>query len=226
MKLFVTVCLTFSVFACFAQDAQRGMQVGQSLVLQNMQDARANALGNNALIEGSPYFEDVFNLSKVEGIDKVFLSKYNIALDQFELKEDENVYILPKKPEYKTIILGKSKYVLLEYNADNVLKTGYLVELFKSDNVALYKKMRIKTTEKQEAKGYDKATPARYVKISPEFYIKIKENTTDYFPKNKKELISLFPDSKEKIEGFLKENKTSFKNETDLIKLTEFLAQL
>lgn len=225
MKLFLTFCITFSVLTSFAQSSQTAGQVGQTEVLRSFQIAGKNAF-NNTVIEGSPYLEDVFFMSKVEGIDKVFLSKYNIVLDQFEFKEDDDVYILPKKPEYKTIVLGKSKYILLEYNADNVLKTGYLVELMKSDNVSLYKKIRIKTTEKQEAKGYDKATPARYVKISPEFYIKIKENTIDYFPKNKKELLSLFPDSKEKIEGFLKENKTSFKNEEDLIKLTKFLGQL
>lgn len=226
MKSFITVYLTFSVLACFAQGSQSGSQVGQTQVLQNIQDVRRNALDRGRLIEGSPYFEDSFFLSKVEGIDKTFLSKYNIALDQFEFKEDEEVYILPKKPEYKTIIFAKTKYVLLDYNSENILKKGYLVELFKNDNVSLYKKLRIKITEKQEAKGYDKASPERYVKTSPEYYIKIKENVIEYFPKNKKELLSLFSVSKDKIEVYLKENKTSFKSDEDLIKLSTFLAEL
>lgn len=223
MKSFVTVYLTFTALACFAQN---GSQVGQTIVLQNFQDARKYALGPGNLIEGSPYYEDVFFLSKVEGIDKVFLSKYNIALDQFEFKEDEEVYILPKKPVYKTVILPKSKFVLLDYTSENILKNGYLIELFKSDNVSLYKKLRIKTTEIQEAKAYEKASPARYVKISPEYYIQIKENGIVNFPKNKKELLSLFSVSNEKIEDYLKKNKTSFKSDDDLIKLTSFLAEL
>ena len=44
------------------------------------------------------------------------------------------------------------------------------------------------------------------------------------FPGSKKELIKLFPDKKQSIEAFFKEQKISFDKEADMIKIVDFLA--
>lgn len=66
--------------------------------------------------------------------------------------------------------------------------------------------------------------PAKYVKMDDTFFLKNKDKGTSKFPDNKKGLLKLFPDKKEAIESFLKENKIDFDSESDLMKIIDFIA--
>ncbi|TBX70039.1 hypothetical protein EZL74_04645 [Flavobacterium silvisoli] len=78
--------------------------------------------------------------------------------------------------------------------------------------------------EKLAANAYESDRPASYVKAEDAFYFKNRDKEIIEFPSNKKGLLKLFPEKKMEIEIFIKQNKTDFKKEEDLIKLIEFLS--
>ena len=67
--------------------------------------------------------------------------------------------------------------------------------------------------------------PAKYYKSSDIYFLKTKEKILE-FPSSKKRLSKIFPDKKEAIEAFVKENKIDFDKESDKIKIIDFLATL
>jgi len=65
--------------------------------------------------------------------------------------------------------------------------------------------------------------PPRFSKENDQYYLKDTNGYITDFPESKKQLSKLFPDKKEAIEKFVKENKIDF--ETDRTKIIDFLAQ-
>jgi hypothetical protein len=180
-----------------------------------------------SLVQGSPYYEEKFLLTKISEVDRSFKARYNAAYDQFEIKYEEDNFILAKESRYSKVAMDNVNYELLVYNEDGVVTTGYLIGLYFNESTFLYKKNKIKVREgKEPTSGYGAAVPPQYVKVNPEFYLKVKDGEIKLFPKNKKELLKLFPESKDKIENFLKENRISFKEEEDLVKLVTSFSTL
>mgnify|MGYP003612458072 CR=1 FL=1 len=175
----------------------------------------------NNRIEGSPYFDESFLPAKILGVEKTFKTRYNVFLDQFEIRYEDETFVLPKDNRYPIINLKDSKYVLLTLN------NTYYIESYSNNNFALLKKERIKISEKKKATtGYSSDKPERYVPMSSEFYLKLGEDKIIEFPKNKNVLFDTFPNFKTKINKYLKDSKPSFKQEADLIALTKFLSTL
>ncbi|HMK06012.1 MAG TPA: hypothetical protein VK476_00695, partial [Flavobacterium sp.] len=91
--------------------------------------------------------------------------------------------------------------------------------LYKKENVTFYEARPAKTS-------LEASLPAKFVKADDTFYLKTKENSIVEFPDSKKQLIKLYPAKKAEIEAFLKENKISFTEDSDRIKVVDFLAAL
>ena len=61
------------------------------------------------------------------------------------------------------------------------------------------------------------------LKIGNSYFLKTKETISE-FPNNKKGLFKLFPDKKQILEDFVKENKIDFDEVSDQIKIIDYLA--
>ena len=224
MKIILT--LFIAVFSCNSSYSQ--VIISE---LFNPTLAREMAISNsnrNSKISGSPYIVTVFTTGFVGENKQPFLLRYNAESDAIELKfDEENIYIIPKETKFTNIVIGVNRYKLLNYtDLKGQFINGYLIEKT-NGTVALFKREKIVIKpEKIATTSYETSEPAKFIRGSDEYYLKLKDNTIVAFPKNKKGILELFPAQKQAIEDFVKTNKTSFSNEQDLVKLTQFITGL
>lgn len=220
---------------CFVALSSQGQGFN---VLEGMDNAGSGgALFRNKVLDktkekisGSPFINDTFMASDVAGVQNVWLTRYNAFSDEVEISYDNSIFVIPKDERYQTIYNKTENYKLqlMRFNAEKEEYVyGYLFELFTNDAIGIYKREQISLLEGREAtNSYSVAQPPKYNRKSPEYYIKLNAEKTIPFPKNKKALIDLFSNNEDAVTNYLKQNRTSFKNEGDLIALTRFLATL
>jgi hypothetical protein len=193
--------------------------------------ARDMAISTNnrySKVTGSPYINTAFINGFIGENKQPFLLRYNAESDAIELKfDEESIYIIPKETKFTNIVIGLNRYKLSNYtDLKGQFINGYLIEKT-NGTVALLKREKIVIKpEKIATTSYETSEPAKFTRGSDEYYLKLKDNTIVAFPKNKKGILELFPAQKQAIEDFVKTNKTSFSNEQDLVKLTQFITGL
>ncbi len=178
--------------------------------------------------QGSPYLNKAFSLAKVDDSENKFPVRYNAYSDEFEFLNSKNdTLVLDKSDAYSKIIFsGSNKKYLLTHYTDFTEKpyTGYLVEQYQKNNWAVLKRERISFYPGKKAKtSLENDMPAKYNKEKEDFYLKKPDGSIVEFPESKKQLGKLFPDKKDAIETFVKEQKIDF--EYDQNKIIDFLAQ-
>ena len=180
-------------------------------------------------IVGSPYTQKMFAQAKVGTVEQKNFMRYNVFNDEFEfISNQKDTLILDKIEDFGTIVFPETnrKFQLVTYtNSKNKLFYGYLQNLKENNGFALFKKENIQYVDGKIAKtSMEVNMPAKYVKMDDTFFLKNKDKGTSEFPENKKGLLKLFPDKKEAIESFFKENKIDSDSESDLMKIIDFIA--
>lgn len=192
------------------------------------------ATEHNRDILGSQYITEDFVAAKISIIEnKIYSGKYNAFLDQIEImSKDGTVYVINKDIKRDiaiTFIDSKKTYKLFNF-LDNKNKNnlGYFISMNnKGLNVLLLKKERIKFVKERKAKtSYDKNKLAEFKKLKDIYYIKIEKKPAVLFPNNKTKLIKLFPEHKNKISTFVKTEKLKMSNETDIMKLINYINKI
>ena len=182
------------------------------------------------VITGTPYVNKNFADVNVAQLDLTAKMRYNVYEDEFEFITPKNdTLILDKKETFANLefIDTKTKYFLTNYtNEDNRIVLGYLIDLYQKGNFGLLKKNNILIQEEKVAKTTLEANmPAKYYNASSTYFLKNDKNFIK-FPESKKQLVKIFPDKKETIEKFLKENKIDFDITEEKIKIVDFLSTL
>lgn len=171
-------------------------------------------------IVGSPYANSNFLLAKIaENYEKVPI-RYNSYMDQIEFEKDGAVMVLPKDSRFSRIEILSPRETLVSIDTKDDL-SGYFYELVNGD-VSLYKKIKTKFIDfVPAANSYSSDKPATFRTQDPVYYIKIQDI---YLKKlTQKEVIEKFPNKKESLKQFFKENNMKFNKEEDLKKLVFFL---
>ncbi len=222
--------LIFIIFplVCFGQEDRSG---GKSYKYQPV-------LGNGVFreeakakeIQGLPYLNKNFSLVKVDNVEEKSKMRYNVYKDEFEFISSKNdTLILDKLEDFKdlTFVATNTKYKLVNYlNLDDKFQFGYLIDIYQKNDFGLFKKENIGLTEEKIAKTtLEQNMPAKYYKSSDVYFLKTKDKIVE-FPSSKKRLSKIFPDKKEAIETFVKENKIDFDKDADKIKIIDFLSTL
>jgi len=190
-----------------------------------------NRLSEKEKPKGSPYLQGKFTWAKVESVAQKTLMRYNVYADEFEfITPKGDTLILDKIADFNNIMftVTSKNYRLVYYtNPVGKLTNGYLINLYLKGDVTLFKKENITYAEERPAKtSLEMTLPAKYVPADDTYFIQIKEGPIVEFPKNKKQLIKMFPAKKNEIEAFLKANEISFDEESSLFKLIDFVAAL
>lgn len=172
-------------------------------------------------VVGTPYANANFSLAKIaENYEKMPV-RYNSYADQIEFKKDDKVMVLPKDSKFERIEIAAPKQVLVNVNTNDEL-SGYFYELV-NGRISLYKKVKTKFIDAVPASNtYSSDKPAMFRMMDPVYYIKT-DNGFIKKPKSQKDIIASFPEKKDALSGFFKENKTKFDKEEDLKKLVSFL---
>jgi len=223
-KKIFTLAFVFLISVCgFSQSLQKEVQhpdIAGKLF--------RNAKSKNNKPVGSPYLQQAFLSANVEDLNIKAFMRYNVFNDEFEFITPKNdTLILDKIEDFGKINFPglQKKYRLVVYTDNGRLTNGYLIELHSKVDYTLYKKENIGFTEEKIAKTtLESAMPAKYTKSVDTYFLKAASGNTTEFPTGKKALIKMFPDKKQAIETYLKTNKINFDNESDLIKIVDFLA--
>jgi hypothetical protein len=180
--------------------------------------------------QGSPYMQQMFASANVESLSIKANMRYNAFNDEFEfVSQKGDTLVLDKIEDFNNIFFSglNKRYKLAQYtDAKGKLFYGYLIDVYQKGNYGVLKKENISFVEEKVAKTtLEVNMPAKYVKSGDTFYLK-KDTVISEFPETKKQLVKLFPEKKEQLEAFVKENKISFSEDSDRIKIVNFLATL
>ncbi|MGC4039795.1 MAG: hypothetical protein QM710_03095 [Flavobacterium sp.] len=178
--------------------------------------------------QGSPYLNKMFAPATVSGVSKNAMMRYDAFNDEFEfINAAKDTLVLNKVTPYTniTFTVPNTRYQLLNYNYEGKAHNGYLIWLYEKNNYSLYKKQNIAYVKERIAKSsFDKDTPAHFENKKDTYYLKNGDKEILEFPSGKKELIKLYPEKKNEIEVFLKQNKIDFEKDQDRIKIIDFLS--
>lgn len=186
--------------------------------------------GYHEKAQGSPYISETFAISEISGVVGNVRTRYNAERDEVEIQNDQSqIFVLNKKDNFNKISNSYGKYVLrlVNYkNSDEQPVYGYLVEITALNGISLLKRDKILLQKERQGKSsYDSYTPAKFVKAKDEYYMELKDKSIIAIPKNKKKFIELFPEKKEALTAFLKNNDYST-DEADLTKIVRYVATL
>jgi hypothetical protein len=142
---------------------------------------------------------------------------------------DAIVVIRKKEEQVVTTMMVKSFYIVDVTDTlyfDRLLRNdnrmGYYQRLSDGKNVKLYKKLF--TTFQQATYTGAYSLGSSQAELTPSFTYYTQESTMRPREfKGKKELFELFPDEKHKLQEYLKEKKTDFKKDADVIALINYL---
>jgi len=188
----------------------------------------------NEHVEGTPYINEKYlpaSVSASEG--DVFYVRYNAMRDEFEVKGANNTAYSLNRYRRDIVVeilpLRKQYQVFGYYDENKNENFGYFVYLSDTNAEAvLLKKERITFIgEKRAVTSYDSHRSARYKRWTDQFFIKIGDDRiVKEFPRRKKAIAKLFPEHKDKVFQYLKENKIKTSREADLVQLMTYINSL
>lgn len=174
-------------------------------------------------IEGSPYLDDNFEIGIVYTKDQ---NSYNIPLrlnlhqDGFEFKSGDRELLISKPEILVKILLKGKEYVYYKLN-----KKNSFVELIVSGKSSLICKKTVILNEEQLPAAYKDGKPAHFSRRKDLLYIINQENKA-FLIKNRKTFYEVFNDRKNEISKYIKNEKISYKKQSDLKKLVQYYNSL
>ncbi len=225
MRKHLSVIVTLLSFAGYAQVDNAAIRMYNKL-----DELSRNKKENyKSSVEGTPYLNPNFAPAKVNDVAQISMMRYEANADQFEfINEKRDTLVLNKEDRFNTVLftLSNLKYKFVHYkNKKGEEVDGYLILLAEKNDFTLYKKQTINfIKEKFATSSYDMDQPAKFERGEEVFYFKEKDQPILEFPRSKKGLVKLFPQRKAELEAFIKDNKIDFDKESDLVKISYFLA--
>ncbi len=222
-NIFLFFLLIGTYFNTFSQ------QVSNNSIrdLEQVLATRTFANNENKYVDakGTPYLTENYISAKISPGDKFYWIRYNAYNDEMEVKlNDKKTIVLDNsKVSYKITPKGSANsYVTLNEVGKN--KPGYFIEIQKSNNVSLYKKIEKKYTPVTPAtSSYDRDKPAYFSKGKETFYIQFNNyEALQKLPTKQKAFLTLFSNDK-KIKDYIKKNKIKLSKEQNLIQLFNFI---
>lgn len=188
----------------------------------------------NKNYEGSPYLNEEFILGSISPNKKNFLIRYNAYNDLFEVKKGKDSILNLNKRNLDYIIeLDGLTFKSFKYRTseEESKQFGYFAIMTNLEsNFVLLKNYEKKFTEEQKAiNSYTSDIPASFSSTTNNYFLltttdnkeEIKEIST-----KAKDLYNLLPKKKDKIKSFIKKDKLKLKNESDLIKVINYINTL
>ena len=170
-------------------------------------------------VKGSPYLNRDFQLAEVGGYKNIPM-RYNSYTDEFEFKQNDLNYILPKEENLSPIKFQNSnkKYFLF-----NLEKSKQYLEEINSESKLYKKNSTIFKEYKKAATTYEQDSPPSFEQTPAKYFILKEDGAIVELSKKKAE--NSFPEKYKALKEFIKKNNLSYDKESDLIKMAIFLKQ-
>lgn len=173
-------------------------------------------------IQGIPYYTANFVPAKVGDTPNTVSIRYNTFLDAIEVLGGADVYEIPREESYPKFTFETTKEKLVLVKTGDEFE-GYFFELVTGKH-RLLKKVITKFVDAIPApNSLIPGTSARFDTEKPIYFIKSEDKFIRLTKKTDDLLNALPADKKDAVKDFMKTNKTKLNQETDLIKLVNFL---
>nr|WP_321244314.1 hypothetical protein [uncultured Psychroserpens sp.] len=191
-------------------------------------------------IKGSPYLSEKFKDGEyiLNGESQGhFYLRYNVYNDQIEILVDaspENLSLAEpsfdaflKYDKSKVLLDGKTirSYYYNDHNDNTV--NSYFIEVNKTDKLTLLLRKRCVLTPAEKAATPNQADRAARFTTYDDYYI---INEGEKYPKkielNKRKLLKEFPEQADALKQFIKNENINLDEESDLVKLTNYMSTL
>ena len=185
-------------------------------------------------VQGSHYFDENFNIAKLEYFGKELndtgYMRYNAFRDEIEMADtplqSESDVILIKSADVIPLISGE-RYEYLPYRLESgSAYMGYLINIFDGQKDKLYLKKKKTFMEAKIARtSLENSFPPRYVE-SIELYISSNGSTPVKLKQSKKSIINFFGENSDKVKKFIKSEKLKVSDLNSIVKIFEFVENL
>jgi len=174
----------------------------------------------NEEITGNPFLYEDWNNEGVVYADGVAHSvsklNYNMYSDEVaELKSKNEVFVFDKSAIDSLQISGRHF---------NKMNGSFYEVISKGDKLSLLKQHSTRVQKGQFNPTDGSTTPSRLVRM--EDYYTSQSGKVDKFKPSKGSVMDLFADKQSEVKKFIKDEKLSYKNEEDLIRLFDFYNKL
>ncbi len=176
-------------------------------------------LGKNVI--GTPYLNTNFISATIGDSQEVIPIRYDAYLDKLEVLVDDKVYEVPKIDRLSSFNFKSIGTTIIYLKDDN----GYYFRIVNGKNQLLKKeKIKLETFNSSiEPNSMIREGYSKFEKLKPTYFIKIDDNLIKLTKKSDDLINALQADRKETVKDFIKTNKIKLAEESDLIKLVNFL---
>lgn len=221
MKTLTYALSAFTFFTFSSSFAQVSAQGVSGTGVLSFYKSNSN---KKSTIIGSQYIDEAFSAAKVNGGTQPFQIRFNAFTNVMEYKKDNDELVLIKK-DNKLVEFTNGKIYELNSFTDKRgnNEQSYFAIIKKEAKVSILKLEKVTLSEARSASNtYDTGSPAEYKRSSDAYYLKLGDKVSE-LPTKSKDFVKLIPNKETEIKDFFKNNKISFKDDADLIKLTTFL---
>jgi hypothetical protein len=188
-----------------------------------------HSIGEKIDINGSPWENAEFIAGEIYSSGNQHYSgvplRYNIYSNQIEFKKPEGGVFEISPPEIiDSVFIGESRYIFYPFVIGSRTQKSYFKALTKGSPMLLVK-MNVILKEAELPGAYKEAVPASFQRMQDDFYIAEYPGDAIKFS-GKKDFLELLKSHSEEMEQFIKQNKTKFSRQEDLIKLMGFYYSL
>lgn len=222
-KLILSLALVFSISSFLHAQGRVGIDIAtEQLYMSSDVSKPIDAYG-------SPYINENFLPVKVKGFDdQLFTGRYNAYNGEMEINLGTKIIALDNNLSYEVMYTQNNK-IYRTYNyitPSGIAKRGFLNVVQQMTDYAVLKQEVVKFYDKvPAATSYQRDKPAKFVESAPNYYFE-KGGVVKPVPTKKKDLLKAYPQNAKALKSYLKENKISLKDESDIVKLAGYLATL
>jgi len=175
-------------------------------------------------LEGSPFLNEEWQsgliiLRNDDTIHTINL-RLNVLKDEMQYQYEEKTYAIGAPEVLKKIFMGGSLFEYITYSEEGKLKKNYF-EVLSNGKSCLLKYHYIVILPANFNPALNAGNKNDQIVHKMKYYAKIGDNLIEIDKRGKK-LISAFGNKDVLISKYIKENKISFKNESDLITLIKY----
>jgi hypothetical protein len=232
-QFFLTILVLISFFELiFAQTESNVTKTNNFINAYASDEVKFNESVKNIRykeIQGSPYLTDSFAVgsiytSKNEHFQNIPI-RYNIFTDNIEYIMGASSVLELKNPEtVEKIEFGNYKLIYSSQSHKNKSGNGFFIVLTEG-NVTLLSKPGVTLHKPTQTGGYNDAQPPRFSRNPDTYYIKVGKNQASIL-RNKRQLITSFPDYREELRNYIKSNNTKISDQKSLSNLVQYYNSL
>lgn len=191
------------------------------------------SVGSKIPINGNPFLNEYFTNGVIElkngDKSEEVLLRYNISSDLFEILRDNDTLTLNRPFAVKYIYLEDKVFFFDPKLRENVeRKFNGFFQLRVDGKLSFYIKRRkdlSKDSFVQNYKGGSGSKEFYYIKKKPSFVGKTKYGKA-FLISSTRRLLNNLEDHKAEVKAFIKENKTKFRREEDIVEVIEYYNSL